>query len=111
MAKKKIRVTESYDIVTEESSQDGDFAESGWNDEEGREFDSAREAAKHICDEGGIEPSSSQFHKGVWYNTEEEMDRNSGDSTTRAFHVKGASEAQQKAIYKHVVQDRCNFNK
>ena len=36
ITKKRIRVT--YEIITPESAADGDVAESGWLDEEGRDF-------------------------------------------------------------------------
>jgi len=97
---KKIRVKQTYAIITEESAKEGDYADTGWIDEIGEKFDSATEAAKWLEDQGVIEPSSSCFHKGVWYSTEGEQDYRTGETEIRSYHLKGATVGQERKIYK-----------
>jgi len=98
----KIRVKSTYDIITEESSKEGDFAESGWLDEEGEIFNSAEQVIRHLSDEGVIEPSSSCFHKGVWYSTEAQQDMNTGAYKSQSYHLHGATLHQERKIYKRL---------
>lgn len=95
----KITVKISYGIITEESSRGGDFAETGWVDEEGMEFDNATEVAEFLRDEGVIEPSSSKFCVGVWYDTEGQMDCRTGETEIKSYHIYGATPRQEFLIY------------
>jgi hypothetical protein len=103
-----IRTT--YDIVTEESAAHGDVAERGWIDEEGEvmEPDADEEAegitavslaVKFLRDAGGIYPSSSGFHPGVWYSNEAEQDYRTGEWETRSYHLVNFTTEEQKEIY------------
>jgi len=94
-----IKVKESYEIVTQESAREGDFAETGWINEEGVDFDDIEEVIEHLRMEGIIEASSSCFHTGVWYNTEAQQDMHDGSWESRNFFIEGATEDEQEAIY------------
>ena len=91
------RITITYDVTTPESAEHGDYADTGWIDEEGVDctpdecdIDEAKDtlwdgrddeptkeeselaalvtnAVKVIQGNGGVEASSSEFHAGVWY--------------------------------------------
>lgn len=113
---RRIRIT--YDIVTEESAQQGDFAETGWIDEEGvvvspDEYDLdesdgdevaavVRLAKKVILQRGGVEPSSSLFHPGVWY-TQIDCEPN---EERYSFHLKDFSPEEEKAVWHALVLRR-----
>jgi hypothetical protein len=96
----KIRVKSSYEIVTEESSREGDAEERGWLNEEGELFDSADEVIRHLRNKGVMEPSSSCFHKGVWYNTEAQQDMHTGAYESKSYFIHDATIGQERKIYK-----------
>lgn len=89
-----IRTT--YDIVTPESAEDGDFAETGWVDKEGTEY-SVADAIRKL---EGCEPSSTSFHEGVWY-TQSDGNTNyvTGAETRESYHLKGFTKQQEQRIY------------
>jgi hypothetical protein len=95
---KKIKITETFAVVTEESASIGDFAETGWNDKKGILFDTPEEAAEYLKNEGALERSSSEFHAGIWYSSDPEQDIHDGSYTTRSFHLDD-SEENQRLIY------------
>ncbi len=80
------RIRISFDVVTPESAEHGDFAETGWEDEEGieiapdeldieeHETELAAVCALAVKQIGrGLEPSSSDFGPRIWY-TETDSD-------------------------------------
>jgi hypothetical protein len=89
--KKRIRVT--YEIITPESAVDGDVAESGWLDEEGRDFhlplrpssgpeDTAvAYAIDHLSAEGATSDGGSE-----WVTAYGDMDPSDGSYTNTSFH-------------------------
>lgn len=107
----------TYDVVTPESAEEGGFAESGWEDEEGisvkpDQYDREEGltavdlAVKLLKKEGATEPSSGGYHKGVWYSTYGDTDYRTGASTTRSFHAYGFTEAQEREIYNAMTRRR-----
>ena len=92
------RITTTYDIVTPESAEDGDVAESGWEDEVG-----------HDCrpDQGDANPDCrwSVVHMAVaflsgkcldsgggpesYYEADGTTDYSTGANTRLAFHLEG----------------------
>jgi len=100
----------TFTIVTEESAQDGDFAESGYLDEDGvsmepDEFDIEEGlscvdlAVKFLKGNGVISASSSRFHVGTWYSSEDDTDMRSGDCETHSYHLEGFSPEEEEAIF------------
>jgi len=105
------RITITFDVVDEESAAQGDFAETGWIDEEGVEItpdeydlDDAdgdeiaavvELAKKTILQNGCVEPSSSQFHTGVWYT---QVDCPMGEERY-SFHLNDFLPEEEEAVY------------
>lgn len=97
------RIRTTFEVVTEESAAEGDAAERGWVDEEG-EVLGVEAAIKWLRDKGPLEPSSSQFHKGIWYSGPSEQDMHTGEWYQEAYHLAGFTEAQQRRIYEGVTR-------
>lgn len=112
------RIQITYDVITPESCEQGDYAESGFENEEGvliapDELDIEEHetelaavaylAAKEIRDRGGVEPSSSWFHPGIWYSTvDPDQDYGTGEDTCYSFHLDGFTEEEEKAIHDYL---------
>lgn len=111
-ADKKIATT--YQTVTPESAEQGDYADQGWEDEEGEsmtpdEYDAedgitaVDKAVRFLQDKGGNEPSSSQFHEGVWYSTvDPERDFHTGEEKYYSFHLKGFTPEEEAQIFEKI---------
>lgn len=104
------RIRTTFEVVTEESAAEGDAAERGWVDEEG-EVLGVEAAIRWLRDKGPLEPSSSQFHKGIWYSSEPVPTLENGEWYQEAYHLAGFTEAQQRRIYEGVVARRKNPGK
>ncbi|ASD51892.1 hypothetical protein JT318_gp07 [Pseudomonas phage PspYZU01] len=78
-----IKLSQTYEIVTEESAQAGEAAEQGYNWQDAPH--GFRETVELIRDGGYIHPSDSH---GVprWLTTEADTDRETGDSETLSLH-------------------------
>ena len=110
------RIVVWFSVITPESAAEGDYAETGLeSSEEGYSvkpdrYDMAEgltavdNAVKFLRDEGASEASASHFHKGVWYTSHEEEDYRTGDVTTRSFHLKGFTEAQEREVFKRMTK-------
>ena len=115
---RRIKVT--YDVVTPESAQEGDYAETGWIDEEGVEI---------IPDEFDIEEHGSESEaavalavkfigKGVeasdyprccpghtWYtDIEGDTEYSTMAVTRQSYHLEGFDDSEQIAIYRKLVR-------
>jgi len=105
------RITITYSRTTPESAAEGDFSDTGWEDEEGinmapDEVDreegvtAADKAAAYLFNEGCYETSSSQFHPGVWYSTEwSTIDFGTDEQEERNFHLVGFSAEEEHAVW------------
>jgi len=81
-------ISETYQIVTEESAIDGDYAESGFNFE-GRKF-GFRELVEYIQDEGFGQTSSWPARVTDWLSTvDDEVDYQTGERTSKNLHFDG----------------------
>lgn len=127
-ARRKRAVVFTYDIVTEESAQEGDTAEHGFYEPggyyhplevvgpavrlvpgaEGTPVSGADEAWHLIEDVlGALEPSSTQFHPGVWYTqVDAEQDYQTGDYTTLSAHLHGFSPREEYWVWKQLMAGR-----
>jgi hypothetical protein len=114
-----IRTT--YTVVTPESAEVGDYAETGWIDEEGTamepdEYD--REEGRTAVDlavafleyAGASEPSSCPtWMPGTWYTSPTIQDRahfEEGREEQHSFHLEGFSEAEEREIYRRLATGR-----
>jgi hypothetical protein len=105
------RITITFARTTPESTEQGDFSETGWIDEEGvsmlpDEFDeeegisAADKAVKFLTNEGAVHPSSSDFYPGTWWSTEwSTVDHRTGEDEERNFHLKGFTEEEERQIW------------
>lgn len=92
-------IRSTYEVVTEESAQDGEAADSGWLDKEGQEFNSPAQAIRYLKSRSITQASSSRFHSGIWYSTTPEKDTFDGSYTTESYHLKGFTERAERMIY------------
>lgn len=113
----KPRILISFATVSPESAEDGDFSETGWIDEDGvscvpDEYDRADGktttdlAIKLLRDDGATEPSSTHFHKGVWYSDHGDEDYSTGENTTKSYHLHGFSVPQERKIFAAMTKRR-----
>lgn len=104
------RVAITYAIITPESAEDGDFAEHGWEDEEGvdlapDEFDIENgitlvdKTVDFLRSEGAFETSSSHFSTGAWYSAQSD-DYRTGNNTERGFHLIGYTPQDEHDVWK-----------
>ena len=98
---KKYLVSETYEVVTENSAECGEAEETGFN------FENvpltAQEIADYLKDNGFIHASSSHYHNCVYFSTESEQDTFTGNYETRNIHfTNGMPERIVKAI--------CNYS-
>lgn len=84
-----ITVSETYDIITHESAEHGDCAESGFNFQD-REF-GFKELVEYIQDNGFTETSSYPPGANDWITTgDDDIDYATGDRTRRSLHGDGS---------------------
>lgn len=78
----KYYMSRTYNIVTEESAEEGDYAETGWDleDVEYDSLDGLLDDAEY--DHSWVSWSSSHPGPHDWVISQEEVDFSSGDSTT-----------------------------
>lgn len=102
----------SFTTITPSESEDSDDygEEHGWVDEEGSEitvdkYDRAdgetiaSKAVKFMKYDGAWEPSSSHYHRGVWYTTEGDTDYRTGENTQKSYHLYGFTNAEEREIF------------
>jgi hypothetical protein len=104
----------TYEVVTPESAAEGEAAETGWEDEAGQliepdeydieEYESEFAAVVALACRamGFVQPSSSRWHRGVWYtDIEPDMDYATNAETSNSFHLEGFTPAEELAIFQH----------
>jgi len=106
-------ITVSYDTVTPESAEEGDVAESGWEDEEGVDMtpdeidvedgiSAVDKAVDYLQKNGPMEPSSSQFTPHTWYTHYEGQDPSDGSETSYSYHLNGFTPEEEQEIYRRM---------
>lgn len=116
-------ITTTYAISTEESAEQGDYAETGWDDEEGEsmvpdEYDI--EEGITLIDKAvdymentkyTTEPASSSFHKGIYYtSTDPNINYTTGEETYYSCHLEGFTEDEEELIFMKM-KDKDNYYK
>lgn len=101
-------IKETYEIVTEESAEYGDWEECGWKDKEGIEFNNRglTESVNYLAKEYSLYASSSHWAPGTWYTTHEEVlysGKYQGGRETRSFHLSGLTRREEKFIARSLV--------
>lgn len=94
-----LRLSMTYEIVTEESAEDGDAAERGFEFQDAE--CSARELARYIEKDGFAVPSCS---RGVprWLSQEPKRDYMTGETSTRSIHP--GRDAQSQKVWARVLK-------
>ncbi|HEY6565142.1 MAG TPA: hypothetical protein VIY86_11630 [Pirellulaceae bacterium] len=106
------RIKISYEIVTPESAAEGCAAESGWKDENGIEIDPADYADDDATEleavarlavgwiSRAVEPSSTVFHRGIWYtDADGAINFRTGAEERNSYHLDGFSEVEELRIF------------
>ncbi len=93
------KILTTYHTVTPESAEVGDFAETGWIDDEGVEIQSPAVAIQFLRTHFAFEPSSSHFHPGIWYSDSGTTDDTTGEDETRSYHLTGFTERAEKMVF------------
>lgn len=107
----------TFSRTTPESAEAGDFSETGYEDEgislEPDEYDREEGltpvdlAVKFLKNEGATQPSSSHFHKGIWYSTDwDVVSYRTGEEEERSFHLKGFSEREEHEVFDAMTRRR-----
>jgi len=104
------KITTTYQTTTPESLEDGDYAESGWRDEEGEsmlpdEYDDEDitvidKAVEFLKNHYAYEPSSSDFHTDIWYSASPDENYVTGENTYYSYHLEGFTEEEEYEIWK-----------
>lgn len=98
-------ITISYDIVTAESAEYGDYAETGWVNEDGVSFDDVDDAIAWLRREGATQASSyPQWCAGTWYSTEGTKDYRTGDEKHQHYHLAGFSDEDARKVYSAIIR-------
>ncbi len=117
MCERRIRI--SYDVVTPESAEIGDFAENGWEDEEGvliapddcdveEHGDELSAVVALAVDTIGNGVEASDYPRccpgHTWYTEiDGEEDYSDGSVKRLSYHLDGFSEDEEEAIYAALV--------
>jgi hypothetical protein len=108
MIKQGFRIT--YQIVSPESAEQGDYEETGWYNEEGDELSldnddieegltAINKAVSYLKDKGIIECSSSpRLSVHDWFIADDEQDYRTGNCTTYNYHPVGYTEEELNEI-------------
>lgn len=113
-------IASTYSIITPESAEEGDYAETGWKDGAGNRYDNAlpadigqpitgedydgdvvAEAVAYLKSEGAFEPSSYPFHERTWYSASNE-DYRSGSTEETSYHLYGFTAKEEREIYRAI---------
>jgi len=101
----KIYYNVTYAIVTPESAEDGDFAETGFIEEDSW-ASSIKDFIELLKSEGYINPSSSDPQGTRWWSTEPCMDQD-GSEETRSIHPDWAKMTpHQTQRVRHIISTR-----
>jgi hypothetical protein len=94
IVKAEFELDVTYDVVTPESAERGDYEESGY-ESEGLKFNSLAEMALHMKEHGAS--GGEQGGDASWYTADPEIDYQSGHETTYGFHVQTDLTPEQKS--------------
>lgn len=93
-----------YQTISPESAENGDFESMGeWDNINCDKNASIEEIIQLIEGYGYLEPSSSQFHKNIWYSTiNPEVNYKTGTEKYYTIHFDLFPESKQNEIYNKI---------
>ena len=99
----KYRITVTYEVVSPESAEQGDTEETGVEGE----YDNSNLydlIEDYLLRVGGLVPSASYFHPGVWYSESDgDLDYKTGHVTTKSYHLsRNLPDHEQKIVWDSV---------
>ena len=114
-----IKIT--YVKITPESADMGDFSETGidreiecdvdeyYIEEYGSVHSAVVNRAVNLIGiySQSVEPSSSEYHRGIWYTeTEGSVNYRTGEITQYSFHLDGFTEPESRDIFEELTKKR-----
>lgn len=105
------RIVTSFSTVRFADDGSGNYDEEhGWVDEFGEDMepdeidvedsaDAVSKAVFFLSRKGALEPSSSDFHTGVWYSSGYDENYSNGEQTEEHYHLKGFTDEEQARVY------------
>jgi hypothetical protein len=111
MGSKNYFMSKTYQVVTPESAEQGDYEDQGF-EYESISFDSLWAIAYEIRNAGATEKSSSgPATSHDWYSTVDgEKDYRTGSETTYSFHPKDLTDQETKELDRLINLDNKSFN-
>lgn len=109
------RITISFNRTTPESSENGEFSESGWTDEDGVEMTPDKwdqeegltvvdKAVEFLWKEGATQHSSSSFDEDGWYSTGwQTKNYGTGEDEECNYHLEDFTQEQKRQIYDNLM--------
>lgn len=107
IAGRKAIVT-TYSTITDESAENGAFADNGFEDYTVFEQETAEDdgvldqAVEYLNDSGITERSSSHFRPGVWYSGEPQIDYGTGETKQYDYHLWNFTPEEERYIWGHI---------
>ena len=96
---KKYKMDKTYDVITPESASRGDTAEDGFI-YENQEFDSLKDMANEIRNEGPVEASDSNIRPHTWYiQSDPDVDYQDGSETRYSWHPADLTEKEANKLW------------
>ena len=93
---------ESGDVPQAEHDEDIDIQLDAIDRKEGK---TVADLAAKVLRDAGARPSSSRFHRGVWYETEWSVqDYSTGEQQQKTYHLKGFSLEEEGLVYLKVTR-------
>lgn len=106
------RITIAYERFSEEDIEAGDTDDRGWLEKEGIEVEPdedetlAEATVQLLRDSGATEPSSSFFHKDIWYNYYGEADFRTGELENLSYFLEDFTVDEQREVYEGLQRPR-----
>jgi len=82
-----IKITTTYQVVSPESAEHGEFENQGWYDQEGETFETPKEAAEFLTDNYAYHPSESPSTNAKSWSTEGNTDFITGNEKSYTYHI------------------------
>ena len=98
-----MKLSKTYETWTDEAVEYGETDDKGYEYKD-REFDTLDDVVNEIISEGYVEYSASEYCKGGWYNTVDDINYATGERTRYTFHPANLG-LKEELIYE-MVQDR-----